>query len=400
MSTTSAVTAAYLDHKAAFYDRLIELGYSASAAKKQRQLLAEVADWAGRQRVPLEELPSASAEAFFRRRRARGKSNLRTPRSLEPFLSYLRHVGVVGVSAMNTPTDPLETFLSHYVTFLRSERGLAPGTARMYSRVARQLASEITDTCGIDWTGLRAGDVTGFATRTCKGNGVSWSRQVVSALRCLLRYLTLEGLTELSLDQAVLSVAGVSPPPPQGIGPVEVEALLKACDRQSAMGRRDYAMLVLMCQLGLRGGEVVRLTLDDIDWRAGVLVVVGKGGRRDRLPLLADVGEALSDYLHQGRPPTEDRAVFLRCCAPIVGLKATGSIRSILAAACIRAGIAYVHPHRLRHTLATDMLRGGVPLRDIGQVLGHQSAAATSVYAKVDFEGLRVVVRQWPEAVA
>ena len=399
MATMPTITATYLGHTAAFYDRLIELGYSASAAKKQRQLLVEVAAWAGRQRVPLEDLPSASAEEFFRLRRARGKTNLRTPRSLEPFLSYLRHVRVVGASATNTPTDPLETFLANYLTFLRSERGLAPGTARMYSRLARQLASDCTAS-GLDWTGMRAGDVTAFATRTCKGNGVSWSRQVVSALRCLLRYLTLEGLTELSLDQAVLSVAGVSPPPPQGIGPVEVEALLKSCDRQSAMGRRDYAMLVLMCRLGLRGGEVVGLTLDDIDWRAGVLVVIGKGGRRDRLPLLTDVGEALSDYLHHGRPRTEDRAVFLRCCAPIIGLKATGSVRSILAGACTRAGIAYVHPHRLRHTLATDMLRGGVPLRDIGQVLGHQSAAATSVYAKVDFEGLRVVVRQWPEAAA
>lgn len=192
MSTTSTVTAAYLDHKVAFYDRLIELGYSASAAKKQRQLLAELADWAGRQRVPLEDLPGASTEAFFRRRRARGKSNLRTPRSLEPFLSYLHHVGVVGASAMNTPTDPLETFLAHYLTFLRSERGLAPGTARMYSRVARQLASGCT-AGGVDWTGVRAGDVTAFAARTCKGNGVSWSRQVVSALRCLLRYLTFGG---------------------------------------------------------------------------------------------------------------------------------------------------------------------------------------------------------------
>lgn len=400
MSTTPTITAAYLGHKAAFYDRLIELGYSASAAKKQRQLLVEVAAWAGHQQVPLEDLRGANAETFFRGRRARGRSNLRTPRSLEPFLAYLHHVGVVSATAMNNPTEPLEEFLAHYLTFLRSERGLAPGTAQMYSRVARQLASaECTAGC-VDWTGLRAGDVTAFATRTCKGNGVSWSRQVVSALRCLLRYLALEGLTDLSLDQAVLSVAGVSPPPPQGIGLVEVEALLASCDRQSAMGRRDYAMLVLLCRLGLRGGEVVGLTLDDIDWRAGVVVVVGKGGRHDRLPLLADVGEALSDYLHHGRPPTEDRAIFLRCCAPIVGLKATGSIRSILAGACTRAGIAYVHPHRLRHTLATDMLRVGVPLRDIGQVLGHQSAAATSVYAKVDFEGLQVVVRQWPEAAA
>jgi site-specific recombinase XerD len=400
MSTTSSITAAFLEHKAGFYERLIELGYSASAAKKQRQLLAEMAAWAGRHQIPLEDLPSANTEDFFRRRRARGKRNLCTPRSLDPLLAYLRHIGVVGAPACSEPKSPLEVFLARYHTFLTSERGLASGTARMYVRVASELALEAAVGGEVDWTSLRAGDVTEFAMRACGGNGVSWARQVVSALRSLLRYLQLEGLTELALDQAVLSVAGVSPPPPQGISLAEVEALLASCDRQSAMGRRDYAILVLLCRLGLRGGEVVGLTLDDIDWRAGVVVVIGKGGRRDRLPLLADVGEALADYLRHGRPPTEDRAIFLRCCAPIRGLKATGSIRSILAGACARAGIAYVRPHRLRHTLASEMLRGGVTLRDIGQVLGHQSAAATAVYAKVDFEGMRVVARQWPEVAA
>ena len=396
----STIAAAYLDHKAGFYEGLIELGYSASAAKKQRQLLVELAAWAGRRRIPLEDLPGANTEGFFRRRRAQGKRNLRTSRSLDPLLAYLRHIGAVGAPPPREPTDPLEAFVARYLTFLRSERGLAPGTARMYVRVASQLALECIAGGGDDWTGLRAGDVTDFVALTCSGKGVSWARQVVSALRCLLRYLQLEGLTDLALDQAVLSVAGVSPPPPQGISPAEVEALLASCNRQSAMGRRDYAILILLCRLGLRGGEVVGLTLDDIDWRTGSVVVVGKGGRRDRLPLLADVGEALADYLHHGRPPAEDRAIFLRCCAPIRGLKETGSIRSILAGACIRAGIDYVRPHRLRHTLATEMLRCGVPLRDIGQVLGHQSAAATAVYAKVDLEGLRVVARPWPEVVA
>lgn len=399
MSTTSTIAAAYLDHKAGFYERLIQLGYSASAAKKHRQLLVEAAAWAGRRRILLEDLPGTDTETFFRDRRARGKGNLRTPHSLGPLLAYLHHVGLVSPTPVAKPNDSLEEFLDRYHTFLKSEQGLAPGTARMYLRVATQLASE-TIGDGHDWTGLRASDVTAFATRTCSGNGVSWARQVVSALRCLLRYLQLEGLTELALDQAVLAVAGVSSPPPQGISLAEVEMSLASCDRHSAMGRRDYAILILLCRLGLRGGEVVGLTLDDIDWRSGALVVAGKGGRRDRLPLLAEVGEALADYLHHGRPPTEDRAVFLCCNAPIRGLKETGSIRSVLAGACTRAGISYVRPHRLRHTLATELLRGGVPLRDIGQVLGHQSAAATSVYAKVDFEGLQVVVRQWPEVAA
>jgi len=400
MSTSPTSTEGLLEHKAGYYARLIELGYSTSAAKKQRQLLVEFATWTQRRRIPLADLAGAETEAFFLRRRAQGRANLRTPLSLDPLFAYLRHVGALAAPVSCAPTGPLEVFLAGYLSFLTAERGLAQGTAHMYLRMAGQLASEHEGDNGIDWTSLRAGDVTDFTRRACQGQGVSWARQVVSALRCLLRYLQLEGLTDLALDQAVLSTAGVSPPPPQGISPAEVEALLGSCDCQSATGRRDYAILLLLCRLGLRGGEVIGLMLDDIGWRSGEVVVKGKGGRRDRLPLPTDVGEALVDYVCHGRPRTDDRAVFVRHCAPIGRIGETGTIRSVLARACDRAGVAYVRPHRLRHTVATEMLRAGVPLRDIGQVLGHQSAAATAVYTRVDLDSLRVVARHWPEAAA
>jgi site-specific recombinase XerD len=382
MSTTSNRTGGLLEHKAGYYARLIELGYSISAAKKQRQLLVDFACWTQRRRIPLADLAGADTEAFFRRRRAQGKANLRTPLSLDPLFAYLRQIGALAAPAPCAPTGPLEVFLAGYLSFLTAERGLAQGTARMYLRMAGQLASEHEGDNRIDWAALRAGDVTDFTRRACQGQGVSWARQVVSAVRCLLRYLQLEGLTDLALDQA------------------EVEALLGSCDRQSAIGRRDYAILLLLCRLGLRGGEVIGLMLDDIGWRSGEIVVKGKGGRRDRLPLPADVGEALADYVCHGRPRTDDRAVFVRHCAPIRRIGETGTIRSVLARACERAGLAYVRPHRLRHTVATEMLRAGVPLRDIGQVLGHQSAAATAVYTRVDLDSLRTVARHWPEAAA
>jgi integrase/recombinase XerD len=238
--------------------------------------------------------------------------------------------------------------------------------------------------------------VTSFVSRTCSGRGPSSARQVVSALRNLLRFLAMEGLVDLGLDHAVLSVAGRSSSLPRGISPADVEALVAACDGESAIGRRDRAIVLLLCRLGLRGGEVIGLRLDDIDWRAGEIVVTGKGGRRDRLPLPADVGGALADYL-QERPRVDDRAVFLRQFAPIRALAETGAIRAVLERACARAGIAYVSPHRLRHTVATGMLRAGVSLRDIGQVLGHQATAVTATYAKVDLATLRALARRWPE---
>jgi integrase len=207
-------------------------------------------------------------------------------------------------------------------------------------------------------------------------------------------------LTDLELDQAVLSVAGWNPSLPRAIDAALVARLLASCDRRTAIGRRDHAILLLLARLGLRSGEIVALELDDIDWRAGEIVVRGKRRRRDRLPLPVDVGEALAGYLRRGRPRSNSRRVFLRCFAPLTALSSSGAIRGVLRRACQRAGHDYVCPHRLRHSVATDMLRLGVPLADIGQVLRHRSTVTTAVYAKADPEQVRAVARRWPGAVA
>jgi integrase len=399
MSTrgTSGPGGSLVEHEPGFRGYLFELGYSASAAKKHLLLLADLSRWLAREGICAGELAVASAEGFFRRRRAQGRANLRTPRSLDPLLAYLRQLGVLEARPRSVLTDPVEMFLDGYHGYLGVERGLVEGTARFYVHVARLFVSERRGGDGLDWTSLRAVDVTGFTTRVCRVRGVSSARQVVSALRCLLRYVRQEGLTDLALDDAVLSVAGWNPSLPRGISAAAVRALLGSCDRRRPIGRRDYAILMLLCRLGLRGGEVVGLTLDDIDWRAGQIVVTGKGGRRDRLPLAADVGAALVDYLRQGRRRVAgSRVVFVRQFAPIRGLAGTGAIRSLLARACHRAGIPYVNPHRLRHTLASEMLAAGVSLGDIGEVLGHRGSVVTATYAKVDLEALRGVARRWP----
>jgi integrase/recombinase XerD len=193
-----------------------------------------------------------------------------------------------------------------------------------------------------------------------------------------------------------LSVAGWSPSLPRGIAAAQVSGLIATCDRRTAIGRRDYAILVLLARLGLRSGEIVTLELGDIDWRAGEIAVRGKRRRQDRLPLPVDVGEALAGYLRRGRPVTDSRRVFLRCFAPLVPLADSGAVRGVLARACRRAGIAYVCPHRLRHSVATEMLRSGVALSDIGQVLRHRSTVTTAIYAKVDHDQVRDLARPWP----
>lgn len=248
----------------------------------------------------------------------------------------------------------------------------------------------------VDLGGLRAHDVTAFTTRVCEGRGLSSCRQAVSALRSFLRYLRLAGVTDMALDDAVLSVAGWDPSLPRAIRSEDVARMVAACDRRRAIGRRDYAILLLLARLGLRGGEVVAMELGDIHWRGGELTVRGKGRRHDRLPLPAIVGEAVAAYLHRGRPHSDSRRVFLRAVAPFTGLAGTGALRGVLARACARAGLAYLRPHRLRHTAATEMLRAGATLSEIGQVLRHDSSVTTAGYAKVDHDRLRTIARPWP----
>jgi integrase/recombinase XerD len=178
-----------------------------------------------------------------------------------------------------------------------------------------------------------------------------------------------------------------------------VARLLASCDRGTAVGRRDLAILLLLSRLGLRIGEVAALRLDDLDWRAGEFVVCGKGSRRERLPLPVDVGEALAAWLQDGRPDCQSRFVFTRARAPHDGLHPS-ALTSVAHRACGRAGLPRVGAHRLRHTAATEMLRAGSSRREVGQVLRHRSSEVTSIYAKVDRRALSAVVRPWPGAAA
>ncbi|MDA8311894.1 MAG: tyrosine-type recombinase/integrase [Actinomycetota bacterium] len=383
------------EHVRGYHAHLLGLGYSRSAAKKHRQLVVHLSEWMERYDVAVQDLTAAATEGFFRARRAHGTPNLRTPRSLDPLLAYLRDRGIVASPVPAVPSDPVGWFLARYRRYLLEERGVVEGTAHFYVYIARLFAEGQRSDDGLDWSTLRAGEVTSFAARTCAGRSLSSARQVVSALRSVLRFLAMEGLCAVRLDQAVLSVAGSASSLPRGIGSADVEKLVAACAGRRAIELRDRAIVLLLCRLGLRGGEVVGLRLDDIDWRSGVLVVRGKGGRRDRLPVSEEVGGALADYLAV-RPSVEDRAVFLRQSAPRRALAETGSLRAVMARACARAGIAYVNPHRLRHTVATSMLRQGVSLNDIGQVLGHQATAVTATYASVDLVTLRAIARPWP----
>ena len=244
--------------------------------------------------------------------------------------------------------------------------------------------------------GLVAGDVTAAVLRESEIVSVSATQNFVSGGRWFLRFCFIEGLVESDLSRAALLVRGRSSSPlPRGISTADARALLDCCDRRHALGRRDYAIIITLLRLGLRRGEVAGLRLDDIDWRAGELVVRGKGAREERLPLPADVGEAIAAYLRRGRPQSSRREVFLRSKAPYEPI-ASGTVASTVRRACRRAGISEVGSHRLRHTAACEMVKANVPLVRIGQVLRHRSLQSTAIYARVDVERLRPLAAPWP----
>jgi integrase/recombinase XerD len=297
---------------------------------------------------------------------------------------------------------PAQDLLGRFQRYLVSERGITVATAESYACFVRPLAEARLAPGGPGLEGLTAADVTAFVVASCPGMAKGSAKMTVTSLRSLLGWLHVTGVLSEYLAWAVPSVAAWRLARlPQPLEPAQVKAMLDSCDRATANGRRDLAMLTLLARLGLRAGEVAGLRLEDIDWRAGEVTVCGKGRRSERLPLPADAGEPIAAYLRDGRPRPADgeRQVFLRVKAPHHALT-SGGVTQAVAAAGRRAGLGTVHAHRLRHSAATGMLRAGAGLPEIGQVLRHRRLMSTAIYAKADTVALRTLARPWPGGAA
>ena len=385
-------------HIAGFAQGLLLQGYTQTSAEQQVCFVAHLDRWMCAEGIGLGELTGSELERYLARRRATGYVEYRSVKAVRPLLDFLGPLGVLPVEEPAAP-GPVEGLLADYRGYLVGERGLTAGTARGYVDCVRPFVA--ARLCGdvLDLAGIMAGDVTGFVLSACPGRAVGSAKLIVCALRSLLRWLHLSGLTPISLAAAVPRVAGHRLAGlPKGLDPGELRRLLTGCDRRTPTGRRDYAVLLLLSRLGLRAGEVARLGLDDIDWRCGEITVVGKGNRGERLPLPVDLGAAIVAYLRRGRPDTAvGRSVFVRVHAPHRALT-TGGVSEVVFDAAQRAGLGRMHAHRLRHTAATAMLRAGSPLPEISQVLRHRSALSTAIYAKVDRDAMRELARPWPLA--
>jgi integrase/recombinase XerD len=339
-------------------------------------------------------LSSGVVERFLANRRGQGYASRISPRGLRPLMDYLEALGVLSAGVGVEPTE-VDRLVEEFCGYLLNERGLVAGSVVLYARIGRRFLGERSEPLGDDLARLSGAEVNAFVLGEARRVRPRTAETVVCALRALLRFLHVQGWIARPLASVVPSVPQRRENLPRGLAAGQLELLLGSCDRTTTVGCRDYAILMLLARLGLRAGEVAGLALDDIDWRTGEVVIRGKRSRIDRLPLPGDVGEAVADYLCRARPRGFGRMVFLRAQAPLGGLSGD-AVSEVVVRACRRAEIAPVRAHRLRHTIATEMLRRGAGLTEIGQVLRHQSFDVTAVYAKVDRHALSRLALPWP----
>jgi integrase/recombinase XerD len=367
-------------YAAGFRAELESQGYRHHPVGDQLHVMAHLSRWLERHSVEVGELTPERVEEFLVARRAEGYTLWLSAKGVAPLAGYLRGLGVMPIPENVVAVTAAERCLESFRTYLVEERGLSAGTVIVDVRIAGLfLATRPADDLGLER--LTPAEVVAFVKEQCEQRGAAY---VTAGLRAFLRFCHLSGRAPRSLVGAVPKVAswrlaGL----PKAVDPEIVKALLTSCDRRSTYGRRDFAVLLLLSRLGLRAGEVTALRLEDIDWRAGEILVRGKGPKLEPLPLPADVGEAVAAWLKRGRPSCAAREVITRVRAPH-GPLTSGGIAAIVEAACTRAAVAHLGPHRLRHTAATEMLRAG--------------AGLTAIYAKVDRAGLRQLASPWPAA--
>jgi site-specific recombinase XerD len=386
-------------HLDSFVAALCELGYARSTVRARLRLLDDLGRWLGRQSLELPDLQEQTVNLFLAERRRKGRLRKGNGRGARHFLEHLRQQGAVRSPEPAADESPLGTLRRQYQSHLEKERGLAAVTVAGYWRFVRRLIAERFGDSPLRVGDLTPDDISGFILRHARSGSPGVARLMVTALRSFFRFLFLNGQTESDLAGAVPTVPDWRLAElPKYLTPEEVERVVRGCERDAPVARRDRAIVLLLARLGLRAGEVIALELDDVDWRAGELKVRGKGGRHDRLPLPLDVGEAMAAYLRHHRPPCTTRRFFVRSKAPHRGFAHPSSISTIVCRAMKRAGLQpdFKGAHVLRHSLATGMLRCGACLDEIGEVLRHRVPNSTEIYAKVDVQGLRSLALSWP----
>ncbi len=382
-----------------FVEVLRSCDYARASIHAKVLVLSQLSRWLEFRGLGLRDVDRHRIREFLRWHRRKDRAHRGVEATIVQLLRHLRTTGALPPEPVKVARGASARVEEQYATYLREERGLSRATLVNYIPLVRRF---LVDRFGKGLVGLgqlRADDAPRFVLRHAHAMSPGRAKLLVTTLRSFLRFLHLRGETATNLAPSVPTVADWRLAKLPKFIPVEdVHRLLCACDRRTATGRRDYAVLLLLARLGLRAGEVVQMTLDDIDWDGGEVTVRGKGGRHDRLPIPDDVGKALVEYLRRDRAACTSRRVFICAKAPRRGFSSSVAICTIVRRAIDRAGLATPTKgaHLLRHSLATDLLRRGASLAEIGELLRHRSPETTALYAKVDFASLREIAQPWP----
>ncbi len=386
-----------------FVEQMQAHGYAAGSVELATRLVKDFTSWLDQHGIEGRRLSATLVADYledrwrqFRRRRGDAFTLLAFARLVAPD-------GFRASSVQQIEISPARRVRQEFEQHLLDERGLAAATIRLYGDSAGRFLDSAFGEAEVRLDQLRATDVVRFVqVEAARLHHPKRAQVMTTALRSFLQYGRYRGEIVADLHACVPTVANWSKAGiPRSILPAQVQSLLERCDRHSATGRRDYAMLLLISRLGLRASEVVALMLDDIDWAEGSMRIRGPAQRVDRLPLPTDVGAALVDYLRHGRPACSTRNVFLRSRAPQRALLGPSAVSCIVFRALRRAGIdsPTKGAHLLRHSLATQMLGTGASLGEIAEILRHRNPQTTTIYAKVDLGSLHTLALPWPGGV-
>jgi site-specific recombinase XerD len=372
--------------------------YAQHTSELQVRLVTDFGRWLANRGIQAQEITAGLFKPYLRSRRRRRFPTGNDVSALRRLLDLLIRKGVVPepVTPAVTAADLLQ---SEFRLYLQQERALASTTQSYYLAFVSEFLKERFGAGPVDLSSLSATDVTGFVRRRAVTIQSRRVQLMTTALRSFLRFARCRGDIDKDLAACVPAVANWKLSTiPRAIPSSQVELVLTSVDRRTAMGRRDYAILLILARLGLRAGEITTLTLEDLNWQEGLITVRGKAGRYSQLPLPVDVGEAIADYLQHGRPMDSSRCVFLRTRAPAGGFKGQCGIGSVVKHALARAGVDAPRKgaHQFRHGLASQMLRQGASLFEIGELLRHRSPQTTAIYAKVDLVSLATLALPWP----
>lgn len=388
-------------HLDSFADALERARYAPSTIRIKLRLVADLDEWLQRSGRTVTDLDQDGIEVFLSARRRRHRRHRVDRPTLRHFVEHLQRKGVIAMSpAVAVEETPALKLEQRYEDYLRKERGLSAKTIKNNRPLIHRFLLEHFGKEPLRLEALQAADVSRFIIKHRRYMGSKYAQAMVTALRSFFRFLVLEGKTAIDLTRSLPTVpCWRNATVPKYLSDEEVAQILASCDRRTAVGRRDYAVLLLLARLGLRAGEVARLQLDEVDWRAGEIHVLGKGQVRDRLPLLPEIGQALVAYLRRDRPRSSCRHVFLRAIAPRDAFATLNTVSTIARRAVERAGLQppFNGAHIFRHSLATKLLRRGASMAEIAEILRHRNTATTEIYAKVDVRSLRSLARPWAE---